>query len=129
MGVFLTMLGRGIQKVFEFIGSVFLFFFNLVLKFLVFVRLHFKKLAIVAVIGAAVGSVYQYGFKDRVYESSMTVQPNFGSAVQLYKNIEYYQSLIEQEDLDRLASSLGISSEELEAHLADEADADGSEPD
>lgn len=115
MGVFLTLLGRGIQKVFEFIGSVLLFCFNLVLKFLVFIRLHFKKLAIAALIGATVGSVYQYGFKDRVFESSMTVQPNFGSAVQLYKNIEYYQSLIEQEDLDRLASSLGISREEAQS--------------
>ena len=45
----------------------------------------------------------------------MTIEPNFGSAVQLYKNIDYYYSLIEQDDHDRLATSLSISKTEAES--------------
>ncbi len=52
-----------------------------------------------ALIGGSLGAVYQYAFKEVQYESSMTVEPNFGSAVQLYKNIDYYYSLVKQDDL------------------------------
>ena len=65
-----------------------------------------------ALIGGALGAVYQYALKEAQYESSMTVEPNFGSAVQLYKNIDYYLSLVKQDDFERLASSLNISKEE-----------------
>ena len=33
----------------------------------------------------------------------------------LYKNIDYYLSLVKQDDFERLASSLGISKEEAES--------------
>lgn len=115
MGVFLTMIGRGIRSVFDFIGQVIFSLFSLFFKFLIFVRLNLKKLFLAALIGAIAGSLYQYVLKDTVYESSMTVQPNFGSAVQLYKNIDFYQSLIDQEDLDRLSSSLNLNPDEAKS--------------
>ena len=73
-----------------------------------------KDRSLILVIGGSLGAIYQYGLKDPQYESSMTVEPNYGSSVQLYKNIEYYLNLIKQDDFERLASSLGITEQEAE---------------
>lgn len=109
---FLIILGTGFLKVFNFLKSILLGLFTLLMKILLFFRYNFKKLALIAILGGLIGGVYQYAIRSPQYESSMTIEPNFGSAVQLYKNIEYYLSLIEQDDFDRLASGLNISPEE-----------------
>lgn len=114
MGVFLTLLGRGISRIFDFIRSIFTFLFNGLILFLVFLRANFTKIVLVTVVAGIIGSIYQYALKDKVFESSMTVQPNFGSTVQLYKNIDLYSSLIKQKDYERLSKALDINLEEAQ---------------
>lgn len=114
LGTLFTLIGKGISSVFEFIAHVFQTLFHWVLLLILFLRSNFRRIALAAIIGGLLGSVYQYGIKEKQYESSMTVEPNFGSAVQLYKNIDYYLSLVKQQDSERLASSLNISKEEAE---------------
>lgn len=107
-----VLIGKGIMSVINFIILLFKTIFDWFLLLLLFIRTNFTKMMIVALIGGSTGAVYQYLIKPTQYESSMTVEPNFGSAVQLYKNIDFYLSLIKQDDFERLASSLSISPEE-----------------
>ncbi len=115
LGQLFVLIGRGFSKLFNFIGDIFKTIFHWVILFLLFIKNHFIKLVIGALVGAVLGGIYHFGFKVPTYESSMTVQPNFGSAVQLYKNIDYYQTLLKQKDFERLAKSLKISNEEAES--------------
>ena len=110
-----VLIGKGFSNVFNFIGNLFKLFFSWILAQIIFIRNHLKKLILAAIIGAVIGGIYQYGFKETKYESSMTVKPNFGSAFQLYKNIDYFLSLIEQENHERLAESLNISINEAKS--------------
>ncbi len=115
LGQLFILIGKGFSNLFHFIGSIFTSIFSWFLLFLLFIRSNAKKIFLGAFLGASLGGVYHYGYKSKTYESSMTVQPNFGSAVQLYKNIDFYQSLIKQNDTDRLASSLKITNAEAES--------------
>ncbi|WKK66711.1 hypothetical protein [Lutimonas zeaxanthinifaciens] len=108
-------IGKGISQLVNAIIYIVKTVFHWILTFLLFFRLNLKKMLLAALIGGSLGAIYQYGLKDAQYESSMTVEPNFGSSVQLYKNIEFYLNLIKQDDFERLASSLGISKEEAES--------------
>ena len=105
-------IGRGVSAVFAWLRNLLVGIWDLFISLLLLIRSNFKSLTAAALLGGLIGGVYQYGFKTREYESSMTLQPNFGSSVQLYKNIDLYQSLIEQEDYSRLMESLNISEEE-----------------
>lgn len=108
-------IGNGLSNVFNFIGNLFKSIFNWVLIQILFIRNNFKKLMLSALIFGVIGGIYQYGFKEVKYQSSMTVEPNFGSSFQLYKNIDYFLSLIEQKNHERLAESLNISIEEAKS--------------
>lgn len=112
LGQLFILIGRGFSKFFNFIATIFKTIFRYFLSFLLFLRRNLIPLAIGTIIGVIIGGIYEFVIKTPTYESSMTVEPNFGSAVQLYKNIDFYQSLVEQKDIERLASNLNISSEE-----------------
>jgi len=115
IGQLFLIIGKGFSNFFNFIISIFRTIGSWILGLVLFIRSNFKKLIIGAFVGTIIGGVYQYGIKSKKYESSMTVQPNFGSAVQLYKNIDYYQSLVDQEDFERLATSFKLSMQEAES--------------
>ncbi|MCA0930933.1 hypothetical protein LCM02_00630 [Lutimonas saemankumensis] len=104
-------IGKGISQLVNALIHMVRTIFHWILTFLLYIRLNLKKMILAALIGGSLGAIYQYGLKDVQYESSMTVEPNFGSSVQLYKNAEFYLNLIKQEDFSRLASALGISEE------------------
>ena len=121
LGQLFSLIGKGFSNFFDFIGHIITSVLHWFLMFLLFMRSHAKKILIGAILGAILGGIYHYGFKSKVYESSMTVQPNFGSAVQLYKNIDFYESLVKQKDFDRLSESLAISTEEAKSITSIEA--------
>jgi hypothetical protein len=112
LGQLFNLIGRGFSKLFEFLKYIIDTFFKWILLFLLFLRANTIKILIGTFIGLILGGIYEYGYKIPTYMSSMTVQPNFGSDVQLYKNIDYYQSLVLQNDFERLATSLEISEDE-----------------
>jgi len=112
LGQLFYLIGRGFSKFFGFFAYILTSIFNWFILFLLFLRANMIKILIGTVVGTLLGGIYQYGYKVPIYESSMTLQPNFGSDIQLYKNIDYYESLISQEDIKRLSNSLNISEEE-----------------
>ncbi len=112
LGHIFLIIGKGFSNLFHFIGNIFKTIFAWFLSLLLFIRRNFKLLVLGSLLGALLGGVYEFVLKTPTYESSMTVEPNFGSAVQLYKNIDFYQSLVKQKDVERLASSLNITKEE-----------------
>ena len=107
-----VLIGKGFTSIINFISHLLQTIFGWFLLLIIFIRGNLKKMMLAALIGGSLGAVYQYALKEVQYESSMTVEPNFGSAVQLYKNIDYYLSLVKQDNFEKLASSLNISKEE-----------------
>lgn len=115
LGHLFYVIGRGISSVFAWLANTLLRIWEVFISLLLLIRSNFKSLMLAAILGGLVGGIYQYGFKVKEFESSMTLQPNFGSSVQLYKNIDLYQSLIEQKDYARLMESLNISEPEAQS--------------
>jgi len=109
------MIGKGIKSILFLIIGFFETLYHWIILFILFIRSNFIKLVLMAVLGGLLGGIYQYAFKEKQFESSMTLEPNFGSAIQLYKNIDYYLSLVKQDDYERLASSLEISEDEAKS--------------
>ncbi len=112
LGHLFYVIGKAISSVFAWVFDLLTRIWDLFISLLLLIRSNFKSLATAAILGGLLGGIYQYAIKTKEFESSMTLQPNFGSAVQLYKNIDFYQSLIDQEDYGRLTESLGLSEEE-----------------
>ncbi len=110
-----VLIGKGFSSIINYITSLVKTIFSWFLLFIIFIRGNLKKMILAALLGGSLGAIYQYALKEVQYESSMTVEPNFGSAVQLYKNIDYYLSLVKQDDFERLATSLNITKEEAES--------------
>ena len=112
LGQLFSLIGKVIFSTIDLIGNIFLSIFYWGVSVLLFLKKHVIKLTIGTILGAVGGNLYQSNFKVPIFESSMTVQPNFGSAIQLYKNIDYYQNLVSQRDIERLAISLNVTTEE-----------------
>tara|TARA_B100000780_G_C21091443_1_gene439875 strand:- start:237 stop:1274 length:1038 start_codon:yes stop_codon:yes gene_type:complete len=103
LGSLFLIIGKGFSKLFNFIGNVFKGFFHFLISILLFIKLHFKKIAIAAFIGGILGAYLEHVNEDK-FGSNMLVQPNFKSTNQLYENINYYNDLVEQENVSLLAS-------------------------
>lgn len=86
--------------------------FKAILLLFIYLKKHLFKFIIAAALGAILGGIYQYNFKDRVYSSSMTVQANYESIIQLYKDIEYLDGLIIENDIVSLSQYFNIDSVE-----------------
>lgn len=104
--------GRMFSSFFNSIGVLLKVVFYWFVDIIVFIRRHAIKIVVGTAIGAILGGVYEYRYKVVTYESSMTVQPNFGSVIQLYKDVDYYESLIRQNDISKLSIALKITKEE-----------------
>lgn len=108
LGDLFRMIGRGIQKVFDFFRNVVLFILHLIVRTLLIIRQHILKFIVVGVLSAAIGL-----FKDMrnpsVFASNMIVETNFSSAPQFYSSIQYYNTLVEDMDSTKLAKIFGIN--------------------
>ena len=91
LGQLFKIIGDGLKRFFQFFGNIFKGLFHLLIVFLQFIRAHFVKFAIAAVVGVAVGWYWDYTSED-IYRSNMVVEPNFNSVQQLYNNINFYNS-------------------------------------
>ena len=106
------MFSRLYYGIYNFIKSILMLFLSIVL----FIRRNSVKLVIGSVVGLILGSLNFY-IKDTkpVYESSMTVSPNFNSTLQLYKSIKYFNALISFDDVKMLSKEFNITPEEAES--------------
>jgi hypothetical protein len=110
LGVLFNLLRTLFRNIIDGISWFFQAIFNNIIIFLIFVKKHLLKFIIAAVLGAIIGGIYQYKFKDVVYTSSMTVQANYESIIQLYKDIDYCEGLIEEKDYASLSRYFRIDS-------------------
>ena len=108
LGQLFQLIGKGFQKLFSFIGSVFKGIFHLIILFLLFLQKNFVVLGAAVIIGA-VGGFLADMYKTPKYISKMVVEPNFNSVQQLYNNIEFYNDLAKAEDSITLSNALEIS--------------------
>ena len=108
LGQLFLIIGRGFQKLFDFIGSIFKGIFHVFILFLLLLQKNFLILILAAVIGAGGGFLIDI-FKTPKYISKMVVKPNFDSTQQLYNNIEFYDELAKEQDSLTLSSVLDVS--------------------
>jgi len=109
LGSLFVIIGKGFKNFFNFIGSIFKGIFHFLISVLLFFKIHFKKIIIAAVIGGVIGIFLESTSQDK-YGSNLIVQPNFGSSLQLYKNINFFNDLVDQEKVLLLASIFNIDS-------------------
>jgi len=107
LGQLFQMIGRGFQKLFDFIASIFKGLFHILILFLLFLQKNFLILTIAVVIGGIGGYILDK-YKAPKYISKMVVEPNFNSVQQLYNNIDFFNDLAKAEDSVALANALDI---------------------
>lgn len=111
LGQLFQMIGRGFQKFFNFIGSIFKGIFHIIILFLLFVQKNIIVLAIAVVVGG-IGGYFLDTITPEKYVSRMVVEPNFNSVQQLYNNIAFYNDLAAAKDSVALATALNITDRE-----------------
>ncbi|MCK0161201.1 hypothetical protein [Allomuricauda sp. F6463D] len=111
LGQLFQMIGRGFQKFFNFIGSIFKGIFHIIMLFLLFVQKNIIIIGAAIIIGGIGGFVLDKVSSEE-YISRMVVEPNFNSVQQLYNNIAFYNDLAKAEDSVALATALNITEHE-----------------
>ena len=111
LGQLFQIIGRGFQKLFNFIGSIFKGLFHILILFLLFLQKNVIILGIAVVVGAVGGYILD-SIKPEKYISKMVVEPNFNSVQQLYNNIDFYNDLAAAKDSIALADALDIEQSE-----------------
>ncbi len=108
-----------LMDLFESIGRLFkklreglIVFFSALLHVLVvipyFYIKKYRKLVYIFVGLAFIMGLIVDGFKSEMYSSEILITPNYDSGKELYTQIEYLNSLIDQEKIEELASVLGV---------------------
>lgn len=108
LGQLFQLIGRAVQKLFDFIRGIFKGIFKLIILLLLFIQKNFIILTISVVIGGILGFVIDT-LKPEKFISKMVVEPNFNSVQQLYNNIDFYNDLAKANDSVALADALNIS--------------------
>ncbi|MEC7263632.1 MAG: hypothetical protein VXW38_07815 [Bacteroidota bacterium] len=111
LGQLFQMIGRGFQKFFNFIGSIFKGIFHVIILFLLFLQKNIIVIGCALVLGGIGGYILDTIFPEK-YISKMVVEPNFNSVQQLYNNISFYNDLAKAQDSVALATALNITEHE-----------------
>lgn len=114
LGQLFKLIGNAFDRFFRFIGSIFTGIFRIIVLFLIFLQKHFIKLAVISIIGLAIG-VYLDRNEEATYISTMVVEPNFNSVQQLYNNVKFYNELALANDSIALAEVFDISKKEAKS--------------
>ena len=114
LGSLFVIIGRGFSKFFNFIENIFRGIFHFFILILLFLKTHFIKIVIAAVIGGVLGTIQEFR-KDITFGADLQVQPNFKSTRQLYNNVNYYNDLVKQKDFKQLEKTFDISEEEAKS--------------
>ena len=86
LGNLFKVIGKGFTNLFRGIEKFFKGIFHYLILFLIFLRNNALKLGMATLIGGAGGLVLDIT-KPKVYSSTMIVEPNFKSCVELLKNL------------------------------------------
>ena len=99
---------RGFLKLIFNIGKL---VFDIFIVFLQILQQNFVKIAITVIVSFGIGYAYDM-YKTKIYSSTMMVKPMYSSKYQLYSNINYYNALISNNDMDKLTEVFGITKTE-----------------
>lgn len=111
LGNLFKVIGKGINNILnaiiQFITSIFHYFILL----LIFLRNHALKLGLAVLIGFIVGFIF-HKLEKKSYVSHMIVETNYGSGMQLYKQIDYLNDLVKKKDSVSISQILNINTKE-----------------
>jgi len=113
-----SLIGKKTNSLLVLIINFFISFLNLIVSLLYLVKRNYLILLISLLIGSLIGYFYEKNLYFPQYQTTLTLSPNFGSTYHLYENIKFYQSLIEQEDFEKLSDILKIDSTEAKSLLS-----------
>jgi hypothetical protein len=106
-------IGNGFKNFFNAIGAFFKAIGHGILLFLAFIQANIILIGAFVIVGLALGFYLESSNKSN-YAAQLRVAPNFKSATQLISNINFYNSLADEQDYDRLAKELKLSTEQAQ---------------
>ncbi|RLD82396.1 MAG: hypothetical protein DRJ07_08190 [Bacteroidetes bacterium] len=107
LGNLFIVIGKGIKNIFNFIGNIFKGLFHYFILLLIFLKKHVLKLSLALLLGFIVGFIF-HKLDARSYVSDMIIETNYGSGIQLYKQIDYLNDLVKKKDSVALSNVLNI---------------------
>lgn len=111
--VLFNYIGKGFSNFFKFIGNLFVYLFKGIIYFLKPIVKYAKILLIVMAVFAVIG-YFMDRQKPDIYSSKMLVKPYFDSKFQLINNIDYYNSLLANNEYNDLANIFKIDEDTAE---------------
>ena len=114
LGSLFVIIGKGFSNFFSFIGSIFKGIFHAIISVLIFLKDNILKIGVAAIIGLVAGFILEKN-KDRIYASDLLVEPNFKSSKQLYDNVNFYNDLVKQKDIERIQKTFNLDKETAES--------------
>ncbi|PTX60452.1 hypothetical protein C8N46_10696 [Kordia periserrulae] len=108
LGELFRMIGRGFSRFFAFLRNSLLILLDLLIRTLIVFREHVLKFVIIGILSITIGWFVD-SRQPKVYGANMTVKLNYESEQQLYSNVQYYNSLIQESDSLRLSEIFEIT--------------------
>ena len=105
-----SLIGEKTNSLFVSIINFFINILNLITQLLYLLKRNYLLVLGFLIVGNFIGYIYNKKIYQAIYKTTLTLSPNFGSTYHLYKNIKFYQSLIEQKDFEKLSIYLNIDS-------------------
>jgi hypothetical protein len=113
-----SLIGKKINSFLYLIINLFISFLNLTIRLFFLMKRNYLILLIFIILGSSINYAYNKIFYVPEYNTTLTLSPNFGSSYQLYQDIKYYQSLLEQKDFEKLSHELNIDTSEAKSILS-----------
>lgn len=101
-------LERIVVRIFKAIGEGIRFLVEFLKTVLLFIISHFKKLILVAILGAIIGSLSFY-IVPKEYASNLILKINIDAKEQLESDIQYFNSLVKRKQSEKLADILNLT--------------------
>lgn len=111
LGSLFVVIGNGIRNFFQFIGHILKSIFHYFILLLIFLKNHTVKLGLALLFGFIVGFIL-HKLQPKTYVSDMIIETNYGSGMQLYKQVDYLNNLIKKKDSVSLSKVLNIDLED-----------------
>lgn len=112
LGQLFKAIGNLFDRFYRFISSIFKSIFSVLIYTLKAIIDNFKIIVTVMVVFAVLGFALEK-YRPKVYTSSMLVRPYFDSKYQLFKNIDYYNALLDNDDYKKLADIFNIDKDTI----------------
>jgi hypothetical protein len=107
-------IGNGFKNLFNGIANLFKGVAHFLILFLIFIKSNIILLAVLFLVGAGLGYYLDQESK-KTFTAAVRVKPYFNSNAQLISNINFYNSLVQEQDFDRLAEELDIPIADVES--------------